>query len=67
MTGEMSYQDALVELEGLLKRIESDATSLDDLARDVERAASLIAFCRERIRATEIRVRDIFEGMSPEG
>lgn len=55
----LAYQDAVKELETILKRIEGEGVDLDALARDVERAAVLITLCRDRIRATEAQVRTV--------
>jgi exodeoxyribonuclease VII small subunit len=55
----LPYQEAVKELETILKRIEGEGVDLDALARDVERAAVLITLCRERIRSTEAQVRTV--------
>ncbi len=55
----LPYQDAVKELETILKRIEGEGVDLDALARDVERAAVLITLCRDRIRSTEAQVRTV--------
>lgn len=46
---ELGYAGALAELETILGRLEDDALDVDRLAADVDRAALLIRFCRERI------------------
>ncbi len=55
----LAYQDAVKELEAILKRIEGEGVDLDALARDVERAALLITLCRDRIRSTEAQIRNV--------
>ena len=55
----LAYQDAVKELETILKRIEGEGVDLDALAKDVERAAQLITLCRDRIRSTEAQVRNV--------
>ena len=64
--GERRFGDALSELEDIVQRIETDNVDLDDLAGYVDRAAELVTFCRERIDATEHRVRSIIDGLQPE-
>ena len=46
---ELGYAGAQDELEAILSRLEDDDVDIDLLARDVERAAQLIRFCRGRI------------------
>lgn len=46
---QLGYAGALTELETILGRLEDDDVDIDLLARDVERAAELIRFCRGRI------------------
>ena len=49
MTEEISYRDALSELEGLLTELEEEQVDVDELAVKVHRAAELIRLCRGRI------------------
>lgn len=60
---ELGFDEALEELEEIVTAIESDEIGLDDLADRVDRAAELVAFCRERIGETEMRVQTIIDGM----
>jgi exodeoxyribonuclease VII small subunit len=56
---EPSYTAASAELERILAEIESGDVDLDVLAEKVERAAALLATCRERLAATAAKVRTI--------
>jgi len=47
--GEITYTDAMAELEAILDEIESDQLDVDLLASRVKRASDLIKVCRERI------------------
>ena len=66
---QISYSQALNELEKIIGRIESEDTDVDVLAEKVKRAAHLIKLCREKLRNTESEVgkalSDLEEG-SPE-
>lgn len=68
---ELKFQDALAELERIVAAIEDEDVDLDELAERVDRAATLIQFCRERIDTTQSRVRRIIDGLesssTPEG
>lgn len=63
---ELSYREAMDELEGILEAIESDEVDLDALAANVERASELIAFCRTKIEKTEEKVVAIVKGLDGE-
>ncbi|HEX9681442.1 MAG TPA: exodeoxyribonuclease VII small subunit [Acidimicrobiales bacterium] len=53
---QLGYAQALTELESLLTQLEGDDVDVDVLGASVERAAALIAVCRERLRAAELQV-----------
>lgn len=54
-----TYKAALQELDGLLNELEKDDVDIDSLAEKVERAATLLKFCRGRLSATESKVKEI--------
>ncbi len=66
MADEMSYRDALDELESILVAIEEEQVDVDDLAVKVRRSAELIRLCRERIEAATVAVEAIVEEMDSE-
>ena len=49
MAEELSYADALTELDDILNELEAVDVDVDRLAERVSRAAELIALCRDRI------------------
>jgi exodeoxyribonuclease VII small subunit len=53
---QMSYSQALSELEKIISRIESEETDVDVLAEKVKRAAYLIRLCKGKLRSTEEEV-----------
>ncbi len=56
---EPTYSEASAELEAILQQVESDEIDLDVLSEKVERAAELLALCRERLAATETKVKKV--------
>jgi exodeoxyribonuclease VII small subunit len=50
------YAAALAELEEILADLEDDGIDIDLLATKVERAATLIRLCRERITSARLQV-----------
>ena len=56
---EPTYSEASAELEQILREVESGDLDLDLLSEKVERAAALLALCRERLAATETKVKKV--------
>lgn len=56
---QMGWADAMSELSTILAELERDDVDLDVLADRVERAAWLIAVCRDRIAGTRLRVDEL--------
>ncbi|MDW8337245.1 MAG: exodeoxyribonuclease VII small subunit, partial [Tepidimonas sp.] len=46
-----TYEAAVQELEALLARLESGQLPLEELLSAYQRAAQLLAFCRQRLQA----------------
>ena len=57
----MTYEEAKKELEEILSNMQQDLISLDDLSKNVTRAAELIAFCKEKLRNTEEEMQKMIE------
>lgn len=55
----VGYGAAVDELETILVAIERDDIDIDQLGPQVERAAALIALCRERISSARLDVERI--------
>lgn len=56
-----TYESAYVELQSILEAIQSEEVSLDALATQLKRAKELIQFCKEKLRAVELELEDVFE------
>jgi exodeoxyribonuclease VII small subunit len=50
------YAEALDELETILAQLERSDVDVDVLAAQVQRAAALIAFCRDRIGNARLQI-----------
>jgi exodeoxyribonuclease VII small subunit len=48
-----NYEAALSELESLVAQLESGQMPLDQLLSGYQRGATLLAFCREKLKAVE--------------
>ena len=62
----LSYSEASQELEDILADIESGTVDIDVLSKKVERAASLVQTCRDKLVGTELRVTKILEELEGE-
>lgn len=61
---EPTYAEASGELERILQEIESGEIDLDELSEKVERAAALLTFCRQRLAATETKVKKVTQDLA---
>ncbi len=58
---EISYTEAMGEIEQILDRFRREEMSVDVLTQEVKRATELIALCRERLTKTEEELKKITE------
>ncbi len=58
---EITYAEAMAEIERILGRFRSEEMDVDCLAAEVKRATELIACCKERLRKAETEVKKILE------
>jgi exodeoxyribonuclease VII small subunit len=55
----VGYAEALAELEEILARLERTDVDVDVLAQQVQRAAQLITFCRDRIGNARLQIEQV--------
>ena len=55
----ISYREAIAEIELIVKKIENDEADVDELAENVKRVAELIKICKEKLFKAEKEVKDI--------
>ena len=58
----MSFEDALAELEGIVRRLESGQVKLDDAIQSYERGAQLKRHCETKLNEAQQRVDRIVIG-----
>lgn len=61
----MNFEDALAELEGIVRRLEGGQVKLDDAIQSYERGAQLKRHCERKLNEAQQRVDRIVIG--PEG
>lgn len=63
MAKDISYTDALNELNEIAREIENESIAVDELTVKLKRAAELITLCRAKLRLTEEEVKKIIGEM----
>jgi exodeoxyribonuclease VII small subunit len=58
----MSFEDALAELEGIVRRLEGGQVKLDDAIQSYERGAQLKLHCERKLNEAQQRVDRIVVG-----
>jgi exodeoxyribonuclease VII small subunit len=61
---EFSFSEAVVEIEEILKKIESGELDVDKLSVEVKRASELIRECQKKLRTTEEEINSIFKDLA---
>jgi len=60
---EFSFNEAVNEIEKILKIIESGDLDVDRLSSEVKRASELIKQCQKKLRVTEEEINSIFRDL----
>jgi exodeoxyribonuclease VII small subunit len=60
---EFSFNEAVVEIEKILSKIESGDLDVDKLAVEVKRASELIRQCQKKLHTTEEEINSIFKDL----
>ena len=63
---ELSFEDALAELESVVRTMESGELALDDMIRNFERGRKLSDHCGAKLKALEKKI-EILVGDSADG
>ena len=63
---QLTYTEAVSELEKILEEIENKEPDVDDLTDKVKRAAFLLRFCQKKLRKASDEVSEILKNMEEE-
>jgi exodeoxyribonuclease VII small subunit len=66
MTNDLTYRQAIEELESILRALETDTVDVDDLTARVQRSAELIRLCKQKLRSAESAIDRVFENLDEE-
>jgi|JI7StandDraft_1071085.scaffolds.fasta_scaffold1322299_1 exodeoxyribonuclease VII small subunit len=61
---ETTYESALEELQQITQNLQEGKIGIDELAVQLQRAAELIRFCREKLRSVEKDIEGLFEELT---
>jgi exodeoxyribonuclease VII small subunit len=62
----VTYNEAIQELEIILRSLETDQVDVDDLTARAERSAELIRLCRHKLRHAEASLDRVFDSLDEE-
>lgn len=62
----LTYTEAVKELESLVNQIENEDIAVDDLLEKVKRSSELIRFCQSKLTQTEDEVYKVLDNMKEE-
>jgi exodeoxyribonuclease VII small subunit len=62
----VTYNEAIQELETILRSLETDQVDVDDLTARAERSAELIRLCRHKLRHAEASLDRVFDSLDEE-
>jgi exodeoxyribonuclease VII small subunit len=60
---EISYRDAVREIEEIISKIESGELNVDQLTDKVKRASLLLEICRKKLKTVDEEISRIIEAM----
>ncbi|HVU64869.1 MAG TPA: exodeoxyribonuclease VII small subunit [Phycisphaerales bacterium] len=64
---ELSFEDALAQIEGIIERIEAGEVGLEQSLAEYERGVGLINHCRARLDKAREQVEDLTEKLKGTG
>ena len=59
MNNEMKYEEALAQLESIVRKMESNELNIDEIAVQLKTAQRLIKFCKDKLTHTEQELQNI--------
>ena len=59
MSKEIKYEEALTQLQNIVRKMENDEYSIDEIAVQLKEAQRLIKFCKDKLTKTEEEIKKI--------
>lgn len=61
MKEEMKYEEAVRQLEEIVRKMENNELDIDQLSEQLKTAQQLIKFCKDRLTKTDEEIKKILE------
>ena len=62
MEKKIKYEDALRQLEDIVRKMENDELDIDSMATQLKTAQKLIKLCKDRLTAADTEIQKILAG-----
>ena len=59
MKEEQKYEEAFAQLQDIVRKMENDEYSIDEIAVQLKEAQRLIKFCKDKLTKTEAEIRQL--------
>ena len=59
MKEELKYEEAFSQLQNIVRKMENDEYSIDEIAVQLQTAQRLIKFCKDKLTKTEAEIQKI--------
>lgn len=60
-TQELTFDSAMERLQEILEGLQSEQTGVDDLAKQMKEASTLVQFCKKRLHDAELQVKEVMK------
>lgn len=61
MEEEIKYEDAVKELEAIVRCMENDELDIDSLAAQLKRAQQLVTLCKEKLASADKQINELLK------
>ena len=58
---EIKYEEAVKQLEDIVKQLENGELDLDDMSSELKKAQQLIKICKDRLTKTDEEIKELLE------
>lgn len=61
MTEELSFEEAMAQLEDIVKKLDQDTLSLDDSIKAYEEGMKLSQYCQKKLTQARLTIKEVSE------
>lgn len=61
MAKETKYEEAVSQLENIVRRLENDELGIDEMTAELKKAQQLIKLCKDRLTKTDTQIQKILD------